>query len=170
MSSATWQYNNWHECAYDIDAQKMRDAFHGECVPTCSGAPELRGLTLSDAIGHVHPDCGRVVFNAYKTLLSKCLEAEERPLLPPPPPPVPEYGVLEPPWEAFWDSTVDAYGFFLRELGFAQWGVPICKCERMVLRPNFEHVVLARVGNACNCRSAVTFSAKAMVCFMGFLW
>ena len=27
MSAATWQYNNWHGTAYDINAQKMRDAF-----------------------------------------------------------------------------------------------------------------------------------------------
>ena len=49
MSAATWQYDNWHGTAYDINAQKMRDAFRGQWVPTCSGAPELRGLQLSDA-------------------------------------------------------------------------------------------------------------------------
>ena len=96
----------------------MRDAFHAECVPACSGAPELRGLKLSDAIGHAHPDSERVVFNAYKAWLVKCLEVEEHA---PPPPPLPEHGELEVPWEARWDNAARAYGFFLRELGFAQW-------------------------------------------------
>ena len=111
----------------------MRDAFRAQPVPTCSGASELRGLKLSDAIGHVHPDSELVVFNAYKTWLAKCLEVEDRlsqplsePVLcPPPPPPLPEYGVLEEPWQAEWDDAAQAYGFFLRELGFAQWEVPL---------------------------------------------
>ena len=54
MSARTWQYDAWHAPAYGIDAQKMRHAFHDQCVCACSGAPELGGLKLSDAIGHVH--------------------------------------------------------------------------------------------------------------------
>ena len=42
MSARTWQYNAWHAPAYDIDAQRMRDAFHDECVPACSGAPAAK--------------------------------------------------------------------------------------------------------------------------------
>ena len=66
MSAATWQYDAWHAPAYDIDAQKMRDASHAERVPACSGAPELRGMKFSDAIGHVHPDSEGIVFRVYK--------------------------------------------------------------------------------------------------------
>ena len=116
MSATTWQYSAWHASAYDIDAQKMRAAFQDECVVTCSGAPELRGLKLSDAIGHVHPDSERVVFNAYKCWLQKCLGAES----PPPPPLLPEHADVEAPWIAKWDGAAQAYGFFLHELGFAQ--------------------------------------------------
>ena len=80
-------------------------------------------MTLSDSIGHVHPDCELVVFNAYKSWLAKCLNAKTQ--LSAPPPPLPEYGVLEAPWEVQWDNVAKAYCFFLRELGFAQWDVPV---------------------------------------------
>ena len=86
----------------------MRDAFHDERVCACSGAPELRGLKLSDAIGHVHPDSERIVFNAYEGWLQKCLAAEP----PPPPPPLPRHAGVEEPWVAQWDGAAQAYAFF----------------------------------------------------------
>ena len=64
MSAATWQYDEWRACAYDIDARKMSDAFQVKCVPTCSGAAEMRKLMLADAIGHVHPDSKCTMFDA----------------------------------------------------------------------------------------------------------
>lgn len=64
MSTKTWQNDAWHAPAYDIGAQKVRDAFHDGCVGACSGAPELCGLKLSDAISHFHADRERIVFNA----------------------------------------------------------------------------------------------------------
>ena len=111
MSAATWQYDAWHATAYDVNAEKMRDAFREQLVCTSSGAPELRRLKLSDAIGHVHPDSERVVFNAFKIWLDKCLEVEAPPPPPPDeplPPPAPE---VEEPWVATWQPKEQCYGF-----------------------------------------------------------
>ena len=135
MSAETWQYDACHACAYDVDACKMRDSFQSQLVPTCSGVSELRGLKLSDAIGHVHPDSERIVFNAYKAWLGKCVELEARPPpaeplpppaepLPPPAPALPVPPVLEAPWVATWQANEACYGFFLEALGFAQWELP----------------------------------------------
>ena len=59
-------------------------------------------------------------FNAYNCWLQKCLAVEP----PPPPPPLPTHADVEEPWLARWDAAAQAYGFFLRELSFAQWEVP----------------------------------------------
>ena len=103
MSAATWEYDT-RQAGQDINAEKMREVFRSQLVCTGSGATELQGLKLFDAIGHVHPDSTDVVFKAFTTQVDKCLDPEQIRILDELPPAPPAPPVVEQPWAAVWQS------------------------------------------------------------------
>ena len=72
-SAATWRYPNARGHGYDRSVAQCHAVF-AECgVPSVTGADELVGLTLVDAIGHIDLECEAKVFAAYKVWLVEAL-------------------------------------------------------------------------------------------------
>ena len=77
-SAQAWGYGGWMQPQsmnqYDTNAEAMCDIFRCMNVCAVTGADELQGIALADAIGHVQADAlsERIVFDAYHTWLTIC--------------------------------------------------------------------------------------------------